>query len=60
MERKLQVQTEEVVTTETVKIQIHSKSGVEKYSFPSNFSGQITLNFNLGGFAGAKKVEELK
>ena len=47
-------------TSKIVSIQIISKSGIERYSFPENLSGHVDLDFNMGGLAGVYGKEKLK
>ena len=50
----------ETADTSRITISVSTKSGHEKYFMPDNFTGQVILNFNMGGLAGAEKKEKLK
>jgi hypothetical protein len=45
---------------ELVCVQISSKSGIEYYSLPDSFTGNIHIEFNRGGLSKVKKGEDLK
>ena len=51
-----------LLTTDVTSLMvlIRTKTGVESYILPEKFSGELWLNFNVGGLAGVDKKERLK